>query len=154
MELSVLINKFNVKGRLVALQPFGNGNINDTFLAIYRNTFTETQVILQRVNRNVFPKPEVIMANMHEITKHCHEKLEDDAAKGNDDRVWQMPRIVKATPFHEALQPPQPFKPLFALHHSFFSTLRIERSRASTDSQRRNWTRARLRFCSGVFVLK
>ena len=96
MELSILINKFSITGRLVALQPFGNGNINDTFLAIYRNTFTETQVILQRVNRNVFPRPEVIMANMHAITKHCHEKLEDDAAKGNDDRVWQMPRIVKA----------------------------------------------------------
>ena len=46
MELSILINKFAIKGRLVALQPFGNGNINDTFLAIYRNTFTETQVIL------------------------------------------------------------------------------------------------------------
>ena len=96
MELTVLINKFNVKGRLVALQPFGNGNINDTFLAIYRNTFTETQVILQRVNRNVFPEPEVIMRNMHEITRHCHEKLEADAAAGRDDRVWQMPRIIKA----------------------------------------------------------
>ena len=96
MELSVLINRFNIKGRLVALQPFGNGNINDTFLAIYRNTFTETQVVLQRINRNVFPEPEAIMANMHTITKHCHEKLEDDAAKGVDDRVWQMPRIVKA----------------------------------------------------------
>ncbi len=96
MELSILINRFNIKGRLVALQPFGNGNINDTYLAIYRNTFTENQVILQRVNRNVFPAPEVIMENMHELTKHCHEKLEDDADKGRDDRVWQMPRIVKA----------------------------------------------------------
>jgi hypothetical protein len=95
MELSVLVNKFNVKGRLVSLQPFGNGNINDTFLAIYRNTFTETQVILQRVNRNVFPHPEIIMDNMHEVTKHCHEKLEADAAAGRDDRVWQMPRIIK-----------------------------------------------------------
>ena len=96
MELSVLVNKFNIKGRLVSLQPFGNGNINDTFLAIYRNTFTETQVILQRVNRKVFPRPEMIMENMHEITKHCHEKLEADAAAGRDDRVWQMPRIIKA----------------------------------------------------------
>ncbi len=96
MELSILINKFNIKGRLVALRPFGNGNINDTFLAIYRNTFTETQVILQRVNRNVFPEPEAIMTNMHEVTKHCHEKLEADALAGRDDRVWQMPRIIKA----------------------------------------------------------
>ena len=96
MELSILMNKFNVKGRLVALQPFGNGNINDTYLAIYRNTFTETQVILQRVNRKVFPEPEAIMRTMHEVTQHCHEKLEADAKAGRDDRVWQMPRIVKA----------------------------------------------------------
>ncbi len=96
MDLSILINRFNIKGRLVSLLPFGGGNINDTFLAIYRNTFTETQVILQRVNKKVFPEPTVIMKNMHEITKHCHEKLEADAKAGCDDRVWQMPRIVKA----------------------------------------------------------
>ena len=77
-----------------------------------------------------------------------------DAREGADAGLSANENGVEATPFHEALQPPQPFKPLFALHHSFFSTLRIERSRASTDSQRRNWTRARLRFCSGVFVLK
>lgn len=95
MELSILINRFNIKGRLVALQPFGNGNINDTYLAIYRNTFTETQVILQKVNKKVFPRPTDIMDNMHEITRHCHEKLEADAVAGRDDRVWQMPRIIK-----------------------------------------------------------
>ncbi len=95
MELALLVNKFNIKGRLVTLVPFGNGNINDTFLAVYRNTFTETQVILQRVNKAVFPRPEVIMSNMHAITLHCHEKLEADAAAGRDDRVWQMPRIIK-----------------------------------------------------------
>ncbi len=95
MDLTVLANRFSVRGRLVSLQPFGNGNINDTFLAVYRNTFTETQVIMQRVNRSVFPKPEAIMSNMHEICKHCHEKLEADAKTGRDDRVWQMPRIIK-----------------------------------------------------------
>ena len=95
MNLSLLVSQFNIKGRLVTLVPFGNGNINDTFLAVYRNTFTETQVVLQRVNKAVFPHPESIMANMHAITLHCHEKLEADAAAGRDDRVWQMPRIIK-----------------------------------------------------------
>ena len=95
MELTQLVNKFNIKGRLVTLVPFGNGNINDTFLAVYRNTFTETQVVVQRVNRAVFPQPEAIMANMHTITLHCHEKLEADAKTDRDDRVWQMPRIIK-----------------------------------------------------------
>ena len=96
MDLSLLMERFNVKGRLVTLVPFGNGNINDTFLAVYRNTFTETQVVLQRVNRKVFPRPEEIMRNMHAITLHCHEKLECDAKSGRDDRVWQMPRIIRA----------------------------------------------------------
>lgn len=96
MELSKLMNLFNVNGHLVSLQPFGSGNINDTYLAICRNTFTESQVILQRINRKVFQRPEVIMDNMHEVTRHCHEKLQADAAAGRDDRVWQMPRIIKA----------------------------------------------------------
>ncbi len=96
MDLSLLISRFNVKGRLVSLRPFGNGNINDTFLAIYRNTFTETQVILQKVNGAVFPSPETVMSNMHQVTMHCHRKLEEDASMGRDDRVWQMPRIIKA----------------------------------------------------------
>ena len=95
MELAILVNKFNIKGRLVTIVPFGNGNINDTFLAVFRNTFTETQVVVQKVNRAVFTQPEAIMRNMHSITLHCHEKLEADAAVGRDDRVWQMPRIVK-----------------------------------------------------------
>ena len=96
MDLAVLMEQFNVKGRLVTLDPFGGGNINDTFLAVYRNTFTETQVVLQRVNRNVFVRPEDIMRNMLAITNHCHAKLERDSKRGSDDRVWQMPRIVKA----------------------------------------------------------
>ena len=95
MSLAVMMNQFNVEGRLVTLVPFGSGNINDTFLAVFRNTFTETQVVLQRVNRKVFPHPEDIMSNMHTITQHCHDKLERDADLGSDDRVWQMPRIVK-----------------------------------------------------------
>ena len=95
MELSLLVGLFNIKGRLVTLVPFGNGNINDTFLAVYRNTFTETQVVVQKVNGTVFKDPVAIMDNMHEVTRHCHERLEADAAEGRDDRVWQMPRIIK-----------------------------------------------------------
>ena len=95
MDLALLVNEFNLKGRLVTLVPFGNGNINDTFLAVLRNTFTETQVILQRVNRKVFTQPEAIVRNMHNVTLHCHEKLKADSKKGCDDRVWQMPRIIR-----------------------------------------------------------
>lgn len=95
MDLSVLVNKFDITGRLVTVVPFGNGNINDTFLAVFRNAFTETQVVLQKINSKVFAQPEVIMSNMHTITTHCHKILESDAENSLDDRIWQMPRVVQ-----------------------------------------------------------
>lgn len=92
MELSLLMNEFDVSGRLVTINPTGNGNVNDTFLAIFRNTFAEEQVILQRINRNVFPEPAAIMHNLRHLTAHVHPRLESEGDVA--DRVWQMPRIV------------------------------------------------------------
>ena len=92
MELSVLIHNFDVPGQLITIIPIGGGNINDTFLGIFRNAFSETQVILQRINDKVFPKPDLIMANMHLITRHAHRKLAKEIL--TSDRVWQLPKIV------------------------------------------------------------
>ena len=93
LELSVLVHKFAIKGRLVTVFPVGGGNINDTYIAIFRNTFEEQQVILQRINANVFANPRKIMENLHYITQHSHEKLEREA--DGADRVWQMPKIIQ-----------------------------------------------------------
>lgn len=92
MELALLIQQFDIDGRLVTINPTGNGNVNDTFLAIFRNTYAEHQVILQRINRNVFPQPQVVMQNLRRLTEHVHPKLEREAERA--DRVWQMPRII------------------------------------------------------------
>ena len=93
MELSVLIHKFAIPGKLVTIIPIGNGNINDTYLAIFRNTFEERQVILQRINGVVFSNPAKIMSNLHVITQHAHAKLEKEVE--TSDRVWQMPKIIQ-----------------------------------------------------------
>lgn len=93
MELSVLIQKFAIQGKLVTIIPVSGGNINDTYLAIFRNTFEEQQVILQRINGNVFASPAKIMANLHYITQHAHQKLEKEVE--TSDRVWQMPKIIQ-----------------------------------------------------------
>lgn len=93
MELSVLIHNFDIPGRLVTINPTGGGNINDTYLAIFRNTFDEQQVILQRVNRKVFAHPEQIMSNLRSLTLHTHRKLEAEAETA--DRIWQMPKLIQ-----------------------------------------------------------
>jgi len=91
-DLTHIARQFTTAGRLVAIDPTGSGNVNDTFLAIFRTTFDEHRIIIQRINRRVFKRPEAIMENLHKITSHVHARLEREADEA--DRVWQMPAIV------------------------------------------------------------
>lgn len=87
-----IANQFDVEGRLASMRPTGSGNVNDTYLAVYRTHFSEERIIVQRINGHVFARPEWIMENMSILTNHCHKQLqvESDTA----DRIWQLPRIV------------------------------------------------------------
>jgi Ser/Thr protein kinase RdoA (MazF antagonist) len=81
-----------VEGQLVTVDSYGSGNVNDTYLAIFRTTFSEQKIVVQRINKNVFSKPETIMRNMRVLTDHVHHKLEDE--KEEADRIWQLPMVI------------------------------------------------------------
>ncbi len=89
-----IATQFDVPGRLVALQPIGAGNVNDTYRVILRTTFSEEQFILQRINRAVFKDPAAVMANMKAVTDHAHRRIEAEADQA--DRIWQLPRVIPA----------------------------------------------------------
>ena len=57
---------------------YGNGHINDTFLAVDGARF-----VLQRINSVVFPKPREVMENILGVTRHVCEKA---SALGQDPR--------------------------------------------------------------------
>ena len=57
-----IIGHFQVDGEIRSVNPYGNGHINDTYLAELEDG---QKVILQRMNRNVFQKPEELMENIH-----------------------------------------------------------------------------------------
>jgi Ser/Thr protein kinase RdoA (MazF antagonist) len=94
MKAALIAQKFDVAGRLVTVENTGEGNVNDTYLVIFRTTFSEERFILQRINKRVFPKPEYIMENMRVLTEHVHRRLEEEAHLS--DRIWQLPRIIPA----------------------------------------------------------
>ena len=94
MKAALIAPKFDVAGRLVTVENAGEGNVNDTYLAIFRTTFSEERFILQRINKRVFPHPEFIMENMRAVTEHVHRRLEAEADTA--DRIWQLPRIIPA----------------------------------------------------------
>lgn len=94
MSAESIAVQFQVPGRLVALQPIGSGNVNDTYRAVMRTTFSEEQFILQRINRAVFKDPPAVMANMKAVTDHAHSRIEAEADEA--DRIWQLPRVIPA----------------------------------------------------------
>ena len=93
MRAALIARQFDVQGRLVTVEPYGSGNVNDTYLAVFRTTFSEQRFIVQRIRKSVFPNPEVIMQNMRVLTDHCHAKLEAEAEGA--DRIWQLPKIIQ-----------------------------------------------------------
>ena len=92
MNAALLAPQFDVAGRLVRVIPYSGGNVNDTYLAIFRTTFSEERFILQRLNRKVFESPEAVMHNMKVVTEHAHKRLKAEAHMA--DRIWQLPRVI------------------------------------------------------------
>lgn len=56
------------------LQPLGNGHINDTYLVYDRNN----PFVLQKINSRVFPKPELMMANLDALNQHVEKTTGKD----------------------------------------------------------------------------
>lgn len=94
MKAALIAPKFDVAGRLVTVEHTGEGNVNDTYLAIFRTTFSEERIILQQINKRVFSRPEYIMENMRVVTDHVHKRIEAEADMA--DRIWQLPRVIPA----------------------------------------------------------
>ncbi|HOH41519.1 MAG TPA: hypothetical protein PLZ53_00280 [Candidatus Hydrogenedentes bacterium] len=94
MKTHHIAQKFDVAGRAVTLEHTGEGNVNDTYLAIFRTVFSEERFILQKINKRVFPHPEQIMQNMRVVTEHVHRRIEEEMDTA--DRIWQLPRVIPA----------------------------------------------------------
>jgi len=67
------------------IKPLGNGLINDTFLV---TTFATKQFVLQRINQQVFPEPELITSNLLTLNRHIR--------KQTNVRLL-MPKVLRTT---------------------------------------------------------
>ncbi len=71
-----VIAQYDIKGRLIENTPYGNGHINDTYLLIYNMPEGKTkQYILQRINHNIFKKPEQLMENLVNVTEYLRKVI-------------------------------------------------------------------------------
>ena len=74
VSIDVVIAAFEVEGKVVDCIPFGNGHINDTRLVTMDNG---VQYVAQRINKNVFTRPDLLMENYVGVTKFIRKKIEE-----------------------------------------------------------------------------
>jgi Ser/Thr protein kinase RdoA (MazF antagonist) len=88
-EIITIAGSFASRGSVSAIEPFGNGNINDTFFVSVDEAGKE-KFILQRINTKVFRHPQLVMQNMCVYTQHVHDRLQRSPL----DRRWEVPQVL------------------------------------------------------------
>ena len=69
-----IAGRFAVDGKIVSCEHYGNGHINETFLAV---TESGRQYILQRINRHVFQDVPALMRNICAVTEYLAQRDPD-----------------------------------------------------------------------------
>lgn len=83
--------QFQSGGTITEIEPFGAGNVNDTYL-IQVAGGTLSRFILQRINQQVFRQPRLIAANLRIFTAHVQDRLAKEAGGPR----WETPAVVQA----------------------------------------------------------
>ena len=65
-RLITIAQQFAGDQPILAINPLGNGLINDT----YQVSCANTEFVLQRINHQVFNNPEAVMANLQQLQQH------------------------------------------------------------------------------------
>jgi len=91
MALRSVAEQFDFVGEVLDVQRYGSGNVNDTFLVTLTSDPRE-KVILQKVNQQVFRRPELIILNMRTFMEHI--RAANGWATGAPGRRWEIPDII------------------------------------------------------------
>ena len=76
-----IISKFNIQGQLVSCERYGEGHINETYLAVIDCEQKHTNYILQKINDKIFPNVKGLMQNIELVTEFNRKKIIE---KGGD----------------------------------------------------------------------
>lgn len=76
-KMQAILAEFQLNGKVIDCQRYGQGHINETYLAI---TDSGRRYILQKINRTAFPNVEELMENIAGVTEFLRKKSTDPRA--------------------------------------------------------------------------
>src|SRR5207302_2953124 len=83
--------RFALAGPVRGVQPYGQGNINQTHLVTCSpSAGAPRRYLLQRLNPAVFAEPDVVTANLDLVTAHLRRRLEAAGERDLDRRVLSI----------------------------------------------------------------
>lgn len=97
-HLRAIAQRFISEGKVLSVQPLGNGNINHTFLVTVGTAqagqVAQRQFVLQCINAQVFRQPERVIQNMVVLSEHIRDRVADVPSH------WQTPHILPTQQGH------------------------------------------------------
>ncbi|MDR1531487.1 MAG: aminoglycoside phosphotransferase family protein [Clostridiales bacterium] len=113
--------EFQISGRPLSCESYGNGHINETYLLKDSNN---SKYILQKINTNVFRDPESLMRNVEAVTAHFKKNGAGErecltlvpALSGQnwhvdgDGQYWRMYDFVRDSICLEKAERPEDFR--------------------------------------------
>jgi Ser/Thr protein kinase RdoA (MazF antagonist) len=91
LMLESILSRFDIPGTLVKAGRFGSGLINETWLCEFNDRGSIRKFILQHINKTVFHRPDLVMANVETVTEHLQSRLRKE---GVSDPAAVTPALV------------------------------------------------------------
>ena len=80
-DFKKIINNFELDGELTSCERYGEGHINETYLATVNDNGETVRYILQKINKSLFKDVDKLMSNIVGVTEFIRKKV---AQKGGD----------------------------------------------------------------------
>ena len=76
MHIAEIVKHFKFEGGYAGADQLASGHINDTYVVVFVGAGGQKRrYILQRINRNVFKDPGLLMDNIVRVTRHLQKRI-------------------------------------------------------------------------------
>ena len=99
MCLSEIVKNFRVGGEVLSVEPYGNGHINTTYVAIVKVDGVNSRFIVQKINANVFPRVGELMDNISNVTRYMANVVDERGGDSSREVMTVVPTLDGKTFF-------------------------------------------------------
>ena len=91
--LETIAGLFHPQEQITGISQLGSGNVNDTFLVTLNRSASRQAFVMQRLNTDVFDKPELVMRNFLRLGIHVEQRLAQQPPELTGRR-WEVPKVL------------------------------------------------------------